>query len=406
MKTVLIVDRHDRDRATAAALLALRYVVRCCSSVPEARSIAVSHRPFAIVLDEESAAADGFDDPAAAAAAIHPRAAAVFASGRAGIAVRRGSAGFYLRKPYRADDLFSAISLASALHKAASPGSAFSSAPAAPASARPLPRRAAARTAHPPLESAERRLIGDCAALRFVAERIALYATTDAPVLILGESGTGKELAALAIHKASSRSRRLFLPVDCAAIPETLAESTLFGTVKGAYTDAVEKKGAFETACGGTVFLDEIGELSIPIQAKFLRTLETESGARVGSIEPIAYDVRILSATNAPLFSDRKRFRPELIHRIDTLVLRMPALREHKDDIEALSESFLSEFGSTKRIASGTVVKLMSWDWPGNVRELRNVIRRASVLSGSRDEILPVDIELSGAGNAWQGTLF
>ncbi|MBN2875073.1 MAG: sigma 54-interacting transcriptional regulator, partial [Spirochaetales bacterium] len=177
-------------------------------------------------------------------------------------------------------------------------------------------------------------------------------------------------------------------------MPESLAESMLFGTLKGAFTDAVESKGVFESALGGTVFLDEIGELSLALQAKFLRTLETRSGSRVGSVDQTAYDVRIVSATNAALFENRNRFRPELIHRIDTLLLEMPALRNHKDDIPLLVASFMEEFSPHKKLDPAVLPMLLSWDWPGNVRELRNVILRASVLSGDRTNVLAEDIEL------------
>jgi DNA-binding NtrC family response regulator len=154
------------------------------------------------------------------------------------------------------------------------------------------------------------------------------------------------------------------------------------------------------------VFLDEIGELSLPVQAKFLRTLETGTGTRVGSVDPIAYDVRVVSATNAAIFGDCRRFRPELLHRINTLVLEMPPLRSHKSDIPALSASFLAEFNPDKRMAEEALDRLIAWDWPGNVRELRNVVKRAVVLSGRRELITAADIELDGLRKGSQGYLF
>ena len=392
MKTVLIVDANDDDRKTAMALLAVRYEVRSCATVGEAIELAKESKPDILVIDVASSSVDGHYDPLGAAARIDPKAGIICTASMdtaIDYARRRGASG-YVEKPYRAEPLFAAVRLASA-ESASDPEGPWS-----PKTGR-CGQAGSARG---------RGLIGDCEALREVARRIALYAAHDAPVLILGESGTGKELAAAAIHQASRRSASRFLPVDCAAIPETLAESHLFGTVKGAFTDAHDSKGVFESACGGTVFLDEIGELSLTVQAKFLRTVETGTGARVGSVDPVSYDVRILSATNAPLFGDGARFRPELVHRIDTLVLRMPALRDHKEDIPILAESFIEEFSPGKRISRGAMSKLASWDWPGNVRELRNAVCRATVMSGRNHEIKPVDIEFDGAEAPWQASLF
>jgi len=378
MKTVMIIDRHDGDRKAMETLLASRYEVHGCSTIEEASALAIERKPDAIVLDIESSLVGGQSDPSAAAARIEPGAGVVCAAQATWHGNRPGTCG-YLEKPYRAESLLSAVRLAIA---------------------------ESVRETPPVGLPSGRRLVGECPALKNVAQRISLYATDDAPVLILGESGTGKELAAAAIHRASRRGRGKFLPVDCAAITESLIESTLFGTVKGAFTDAVEKRGAFESARGGSIFLDEIGELSLSVQAKFLRTLESGSGARVGSVDQIQYDFRILSATNATLFGDRKHFRPELLHRIDTLVLEMPSLRDHKEDIPALVDSFLTEFRSFKHMTGPALEKLRAWDWPGNVRELRNVVRRGTVLSGSRSEMTSADIEIDGVGRIWQASLF
>ena len=355
--------------------------------------MADDRKPDLLIIDAGCRGIDGSRGPPSFGEATGSNPAIVYLArkGRSAAGSEQAEPSACLEKPYRAEALFCAIRTAIAESAAES------------VAERPRP---GFRGGQPERPGNARKLLGDCPALRDVAARITLYAKNDAPVLILGESGTGKELAAAAIHRASRRRMKRFLPVDCAAIPETLAESTLFGTVKGAYTDAKETRGAFESACGGTLFLDEIGELSLSTQAKFLRTLETSSGSRVGSIDTVAYDVRILSATNATLSGDRRRFRPELMHRIDTLVLRMPALRDHKGDIPVLTESFLAEFSPGKRLNGAALSKLMTWDWPGNVRELRNVVRRAGVLSGPRDEISPVDIEVDGAGKGWQASLF
>jgi len=381
MKTILIIDRHDDDRTTMCALLATRYKVLSCSSLIEASRLTLASKPVAIVIDVESTLINGIHDPVVTAASIEPKAGVVCSA-------RSDSTA-----SHRAESLYSVIRLAAA---GLGPGSVAESSTT-------VPRH---KKLDAILTKADQRLIGDCPALRNIAHRIALYAKSDAPVLILGESGTGKELAAAAIHRASLRCNGKFLPVDCASLPESLAESTLFGTVKGAYTDAVEKKGTFESAQGGTVFLDEIGELSLAVQAKFLRTLESSSGSRVGSVVQVPYDIRLLSATNAPLFGDRKRFRPELLHRIDTLVLEMPALRDHKQDIPALIQAFLQEFSPGKRMTDKAVSRLMDWDWPGNVRELRNIVQRSTVISGASNEITHVDIEIDSASRTWQLSLF
>jgi DNA-binding NtrC family response regulator len=234
-------------------------------------------------------------------------------------------------------------------------------------------------------------LLGNSPAMQYVRERILLYAECDLPVLILGESGTGKELAANTIHKFSKRASETFLPVDCASIPENLVETFLFGASKGAYTDAIEKEGAFEAANKGSIFLDEIGELSKQVQVRFLRVLETGTGNRVGSFEQIQYDVRIISATNARLHV----LRDDLLHRINTLTLEMPALRKHKEDIPFLANSFLTEYEPKKELHNDALNELINYNWPGNARELRNTIQRAVVLSGTEETIMPSHIELN-----------
>lgn len=395
MKTVLIIDQHEEDRTAMQALLTNHYKVLSCCSLMEASGLTMASKPTTIILDIESTLINGIHDPAGTAALIEPQAGVICTVRTDSTVSHEGRADncHYLEKPYRAESLYSVVRLATAKSVADSVAESPAGFPRYTSSGA---RRS--QTSH--------RLIGDCPALRNIANRIKLYAKSDAPVLILGESGTGKELAAEAIHRASLRCHGKFIPVDCASLPESLVESTLFGTVKGAYTDAVEKKGTFESAHGGTVFLDEIGELSLSVQAKFLRTLESSSGSRVGSVEQIPYNIRLLSATNAPLFGDRKRFRPELLHRIDTLVLEMPALRDHKQDIPALVQTFLQEFSPEKHMTDKAIDKLMHWDWPGNVRELRNVIYRATVICAENNEITDVYIEIDRARSNWQLSLF
>lgn len=382
MEKILIIDVNKKDRETAAALLAGAYQVHSCAGLPEAAEMVAELSPAAVLLDVASCKVDGRYDPLGAAL---NSCAGVVCSATAE-AIREyvawcGGSGF-VEKPYDAAKLKDALRFAAA-----------------------RARRSRGRDGAGFGRGDHGVLIGDSPQMKAVVERIGLYASHDAPVLILGESGTGKELAAAAIHRASPRGFGRFLPFDCAAVPETLVESYLFGTTKGAFTGSVDGKGLFESAEGGTVFLDEIGELSLSVQAKFLRTLETGCGTRVGSVEPISYDIRLVSATNSPLYDDPRRFRPELLHRIDTLVLRLPPLRDHKSDIKALAEAFAREFGGVS-LGDAALDKLHAWDWPGNVRELKNVIRRAVVLSGKASRIEADHVEFGSPRGVSQRSLF
>lgn len=239
-------------------------------------------------------------------------------------------------------------------------------------------------------------MLGRCAASRATEERLRLYADSDYPVLIIGESGTGKEIAARALHSLSRRRRGPFVARNCAAIPELLAESELFGTERGAFTDAVARPGAFELAAEGLLFLDEIGDASPPLQAKLLRVLETGEFWRLGGRRSVAADFRFVSATRCDLkrAADEGRFRLDLLYRIDTLVLEMPPLRARREDIPDLATSFaLQATRGRVCLSPAAMDKMSSHDWPGNVRELRNVVHRALVLASGCDEILPEHIE-------------
>src|SRR3989449_533617 len=232
-------------------------------------------------------------------------------------------------------------------------------------------------------------IVGSSAALQRVLTQVAKVAQTDATVLILGETGTGKELLARAIHKRSRRASGAFIRVNCAAIPPSLVASELFGHEKGAFTGAVQRRlGRFEAADGGTIFLDEIGELPPEAQVSLLRVLQEREIERVGSSHPIAVDVRVLAATNRDLEAavERGTFREDLFYRLNVFPIRVPPLRERADDIpilvEYLVDRFAKQAGKTIRnIEKQTLQRLKAYDWPGNVRELQNVIERAVVLS-------------------------
>ncbi|MGA2697558.1 MAG: sigma 54-interacting transcriptional regulator, partial [Terriglobales bacterium] len=245
----------------------------------------------------------------------------------------------------------------------------------------------------------EHNMVGESAPMRAVYQFLAKVAPKEANVLIEGESGTGKELAARSIHRNSPRSSKPFVAINCAAIPEGLLESELFGHEKGAFTDATTlKKGRLEVANGGVVFLDEIGELAPELQVKLLRVLQEREFERVGGTRPIAIDVRIVAATNKNLEEAVKAglFRLDLFYRLDVLSVVMPALRTRREDIPVLADYFLTRYCQKenlkpKRIAPSTMACLTNYDWPGNVRELENTIERALVLSTS-EIILPEDL--------------
>ncbi|MFK7898958.1 MAG: sigma-54-dependent transcriptional regulator [Myxococcota bacterium] len=244
-------------------------------------------------------------------------------------------------------------------------------------------------------------LIGSGAAMRRVFETVQKVAETDLSVLIRGESGTGKELVAQALHNSSSRRAAPFVAVNCAAINRELVESELFGHEKGAFTGADRRRiGRFEAADGGTIFLDEIGDMAPETQAKVLRVLEERELERVGSTETIEVDVRVVSATHRDLEEEVRadRFREDLYYRLRVVEIELPALRQRIEDLAALSDRFLSQVADRlgrekKRLGPTALARLSRHVWPGNVRELRNVLERAAVLA-AEEEIAEADLQL------------
>jgi transcriptional regulator with GAF, ATPase, and Fis domain len=242
-------------------------------------------------------------------------------------------------------------------------------------------------------------MVGESSAIRQALTLIAKVAPTDSTVLLCGESGTGKELAARAVHRASSRRDGPFIAINCAAIPEALLESELFGYDKGAFTGAtVQKKGQIELANGGTLLLDEIGELAPGLQAKLLRVLQEREFTRVGGSRPVKVDIRLVAATNRDLAAAVRAgtFRQDLYYRLNVVSVVMPPLRDRREDVSLLSSYFASKLGAKcKRRVLGISPEaqrcLARYDWPGNVRELENAIERAVVL-GSSELILPEDL--------------
>lgn len=227
-------------------------------------------------------------------------------------------------------------------------------------------------------------IVGESNAMRMVRELIAKVSRNESPVIILGESGTGKELVASAIHYQSPRRDKPFIKVNCSAFPESLIESELFGYEKGAFTGAVKRKpGRFELADGGSIFLDEIGELPTSIQVKLLRVLQDGTFERLGGTETLKVDVRVISATNRNLEDDLKtgKFREDLYYRLNVISLWLPPLRERKEDIPLLIEHFANKSGKRIKFSAEAINALMEYDFPGNVRELENIVERCFTLS-------------------------
>jgi DNA-binding NtrC family response regulator len=245
-------------------------------------------------------------------------------------------------------------------------------------------------------------IIGQSAAMQRIFQTIDRVAHTDANVLILGENGTGKELIARAIHRNSSRRHESFVSVDLGSITETLFESELFGHKKGAFTDAKEDRaGRFELANGGTLFLDEIGNLSMPLQAKLLTAIQNRRVSRVGSNKEIQIDIRLICATNMPLYEMVKenRFRQDLLYRINTIEIEVPPLRERFEDIPVLANHFLKHYSARynkniSKISDAALTRMHKHTWPGNIRELQHAIERAVILSNG-NVLQPEDFNLS-----------
>jgi two-component system nitrogen regulation response regulator NtrX len=235
----------------------------------------------------------------------------------------------------------------------------------------------------------EHQLIGDSAPIREVRRQIAIAAPTQGRVLIYGENGSGKELAARAIHRLSARKDHPFVEVNCAAIPETLIESELFGHEKGAFTGAIaRRRGKFELAHGGTIFLDEIGDMTLQTQAKVLRVLEEQTFERVGGKDTIQVDVRVIAASNKNLqeLIAKGSFREDLFYRLNVIPIEVPPLRKRQDDIPLLVDHFIKTFSEEngkppKTITGEALAYFLTYEWPGNVRELKNMVERLVIMT-------------------------
>jgi len=249
--------------------------------------------------------------------------------------------------------------------------------------------------------SARRPIVAESPSMKHIQDLVKRVAPTSGSVLITGENGTGKEVIAQTIHALSTRFKKPFIEVNCAAIPEELIESELFGHEKGAFTGAIQlRRGRFDLADNGTLFLDEIGDMSLKTQAKILRILQEQKFERVGGHETHSVDVRVIAATNKDLKHEitRGAFREDLYFRLNVVRIHIPPLRERKEDIDPLISFFLKEFAgvhqkSVREISDEGLKLLQKYSWPGNVRELRNLIERFVILQGPGDEKTPISID-------------
>ncbi|HET7105182.1 MAG TPA: sigma-54 dependent transcriptional regulator [Candidatus Acidoferrum sp.] len=371
MKTVLIVDDEPASRYALRRALESRYRVVEADSAASGRSSLVSEKPDLLLLDVVLPGEDGlsflkwlrkegYELPVLMVSALDTAKTAVEA-------LQLGAAD-YLVKGFELEELRQRVANLLKLVGLEQENES-------------LRRRVAT-------EGQFGQMIGRSPELRKAFELADRVAPTDSTVLILGESGTGKDLLAQEIHERSQRNRKAWVAVNCAALPETLIESELFGYERGAFTGAAQqKKGRFEQAHGGTLFLDEIGDMNPVTQSKVLRALENRTVERLGGTQTIPVDVRVISAThrNLPLAIRDGKFREDLFYRLRVVTIELPPLRAHKEDIAILAEAFVrlhgARLGRAPRLGKEAVKALENYDWPGNVRELKNAIERSLVLS-------------------------
>ena len=380
---VLVVDDEKNMRLSLKTVLADEsYAVRTVESAEEALNL-LAHEEFLMVItDARLGGMSGYEFLAKARAQwpdLPILMITAYATPKLAVEAIKSGAIDYLSKPFAPEEL---------LHAVARCGERY----------RLLQENASLRARAGETYRLEQ-IVGECAKIRELRQWIQTFAPTDARVLVLGESGTGKELVAGALHSLSQRHNASYVRINCAAIPETLLESELFGHEKGAFTGALKQKpGRVEEADAGTIFLDEIADMSRPLQAKLLRFLEDGTFTRVGGTQELKVNVRLIAATNRDIIKAiaEDQFREDLFHRLNVVQVRLPPLRERADDILLLGEYFLRSFGvsmnkAVQTLSRGARQKLLSHHWPGNVRELRNVIERALILETGR-EIQPASL--------------
>ncbi len=380
---ILVIDDEKNMRLSLQTMLGDEgYAVRAVESAEEALALLVREKFFMVLTDAHLTGMSGYDLLGKLRMA-HPEIPVLmitaYATPKLAVEAIKAGAIDYLSKPFEPEELLHAVSRCAERYKLIQENARL--------------RKQSAQAFDP------EHIIGEAPRMAELRSLIKTVARSSATVLILGESGCGKELVAGAVHALSQRHEAPYIRINCAAIPEQLLESELFGHEKGSFTGAMKQKlGRVEEADGGTIFLDEIGDMSRPLQAKLLRFLEDGSFSRVGGNDELRVDVRLIAATNRDIIEAirQNQFREDLFHRLNVVQLRPPPLRERGRDVLLLADHFLRQFNAAmnKQIKSVSVPaqqKLLSHHWPGNVRELRNVIERAVILEPS-DEIHPVSL--------------
>jgi DNA-binding NtrC family response regulator len=374
---VLVVDDEKNMRRSLQTMLTDEgYTVREVESAEEALALLAQENFFMVITDARLGGMSGYDF----LAKLHSQwpelpslMITAYATPKLAVEAIKAGAMDYLSKPFEPEELFHSVARCAERWRL-------------------LAENAALRSRAGESFSLEQ-IVGDSPKVRELRQLIRTVAVTDARVLVLGESGTGKELVAGSLHALSRRRKENYIRINCAAIPETLLESELFGHEKGAFTGALKQKpGRVEEADGGTIFLDEIADMGKPLQAKLLRFLEDGTFTRVGGTEELRVNVRLVAATNRDIVQAiaAGEFREDLFHRLNVVQFHLPPLRERGDDIRLLAEHYLKIFRATltKNISGFTpaaVHKLLAHRWPGNVRELRNVVERALILETGRE---------------------
>jgi DNA-binding NtrC family response regulator len=372
---LLVVDDEPNMRLSLETIMAQEgYEVRSVASAEEGLNRLQQEECFMVITDARLGGMSGYQllgQLTARWPELPVLMITAFATPKLAVEAIKAGAIDYLAKPFAPEELLHAVARCAERYR--------------------LLRENAALRARTDEACRIEQIIGDSPRMRELRQLIRTVAPTNATVLILGESGTGKELIAGALHSLSQRQARPYVRINCAAIPETLLESELFGHEKGAFTGAVRQKpGRVEEADGGTIFLDEIGDMSRPLQAKLLRFLENGGFSRVGGTQDLRVDVRLIAATNRDIIEAIREglFREDLYHRLNVVQLRPPPLRERRDDVLPLAEHFLRLFNTTlnksiRGIDPAAQEALRAHHWPGNVRELRNVIERAVILEAA-----------------------
>ena len=372
---ILIVDDEKNMRQTLTNMLQDEdYEVRAADSAEAALKFLVAEEFFMVLTDARLGGMSGYELLAKIRAQWPDLPALMitaYATPKLAVEAIKAGAIDYLAKPFAPEELLHAVGRCAERHRLIKENQTLR-----------------ARTTE--IYRLEH-IVGESQKLRELRQLIQTVAKTDARALVLGESGTGKELVAGAMHSLSPRSKKNYVRINCAAIPETLLESELFGHERGAFTGALKQKhGRVEEADGGTLFLDEIADMSRPLQAKLLRFLEDGSFTRVGGTHELRVNVRLVAATNRDIVEAIRKgdFREDLFHRLNVVQFRLPPLRERGEDVLLLADHFLQHFAasmnrSARVLSRAARQKLMSHAWPGNVRELRNVIERALILETS-----------------------